>query len=196
MGEPRPAQGTSRRRLPVRARALLLLTTPALAAGACSGAAPAPEHAALPATTAPAAAQPAAAAEARQICGQFVAAALSVDAAADSGPGDARRRAADRFGIPGLAEQIGGEGRDNGWGLLAAHRARVRVTTEPVDDDPPPVRDDETGAGVTASRVAAGDGWTQNLDPLAAYCSLRRVAGAWKVSGITFSDTGGPGAGG
>ncbi|MEU3628340.1 hypothetical protein [Amycolatopsis coloradensis] len=131
-----------------------------------------------------------------QACAQFVTAALSVDAGADSGPGDARVRAANQFGVTGLAEQLGGEGRDNTWNLLATHRAHVQVTTEPVGDDPPPVRDDQTGAGVKITRVAIAGEWRQELDPLVAYCSLRRTGSEWKVSGLTLSDAAEHGAGG
>jgi hypothetical protein len=136
-------------------------------------------------------------ADVQQVCTQFVTAALSVDARFDAGPGDARGRAAQQFGIPGLAPQIGGEGRDNNWEQLTAHRARVQVTVEPTGDDPPPVRDDQTGAGVTATRVAVGaDGWRQDLDPLVAYCSLQRARGGWKITGLSFSDAASSGAGG
>jgi hypothetical protein len=124
-----------------------------------------------------------------RVCTGFVTVALSVDAGTDSGPGDARHRAARQFGSAGLGAQLAGEGSDNGWQQLAAHRARVQVTTEPIFDDPPPVRN-QAGAGVRTTRVAVGtDGWRQALDPVVAYCSLQREGSGWKVTGLTLSAT-------
>ncbi|WP_158886242.1 hypothetical protein [Amycolatopsis anabasis] len=173
----------------------MLATLVVLAGTACSHTNPGTTHHDGEEPGTPIAAPAPVPADVQQQCTRFVTAALSVDAATDSGPGEARQRAADQFGIPGLAQQIGGEGRDNGWEQLAAHRAHVEVTTEPVGDDPPPVRGDETGAGVKASRVAIAEGWRQSLDPLVAYCSLRRDGGGWKITGLTLSDAPDAGAG-
>src|SRR5215211_4005180 len=94
--------------------------------------------------------------EARGLCADFVTTALSIDTKTDRGPGEARTRAATRYGIPGLAEQFDGEGNDPAWAQLEQHNARVDVQIEPVDDDPPPVRADEASAAVLATRIAAG----------------------------------------
>lgn len=126
----------------------------------------------------------------QQVCTRFVATALSVDTATDRGPADARLRAARAYGVPDLAGRLQGHGKDPDWPLLVAHRARVQVSTQPVDDDPPPARDDVAAAGVYATRVAVGpNNWRQQLADTVAYCSLHRGPNGWQVTDLSFSDT-------
>lgn len=126
-------------------------------------------------------------------CARFTIIALSTDAAIDLGPADARRRAAQQFGTPALADRLAGEGRDHHWPLLAHHHAHVEVTTTPVTDDPPTLldaHDSQAAAGVVAHRTAIGpDGWKQALPSTVAYCSLSRSPDGWWVTDITFADT-------
>lgn len=122
-------------------------------------------------------------------CTRFVISALSVDSTTDRGPADARRRAARDYGSPDLVTSLQGEGRDSDWALLVAHRARVHVTTEPVADDPPPVRTDAGAAGVHATRIAVGVDWRQRLTDTIVYCSLRHGPDGWRVTRISVSDT-------
>jgi hypothetical protein len=131
-----------------------------------------------------------------EVCARFAVVALSSDTTIDRGPADARRRAADQFGTPRLAEQLAGEGRDHDWPLLAAHRARVQVDTEPIGDDPPPSTPQRASAGVIARRVAVGDaGWRQDLPSTATYCSLVRTGQGWRVDRVGFTDSTSSGAG-
>jgi hypothetical protein len=126
----------------------------------------------------------------QQVCTRFVVAALSVDTTTDRGPADARVRAARAYGVPELAALLQGHGKDPDWPVLVAHRARVHVSTQPVGDDPPPVRGDEAAAGVHATRVAVGaDNWRRQLSDTVAYCTLRRGPDGWKVTDLSFSDS-------
>jgi hypothetical protein len=130
-------------------------------------------------------------ADVQQVCAEFVITALSVDAATDTGPADARQRATRALGDPTLHDNPSAQGRDPDWPLLIEHRAHVTVTVRPVTDDPPPITGDQAAAGVEVSRVATGrDGWRQPLPSAVAYCSLRRTPTGWKVAALTLSDNG------
>lgn len=130
-------------------------------------------------------------ADIQQVCTNFVTTALSVDTIADHTPADARRRAALGFGVPDLDKNLTGDGRDPDWPLLQSHRAHVSVSTQPVADDPPPVRANQAAAGVRVSRIATGsDGWRQTLPSVVAYCALRQESTGWKVAALTLSDDG------
>ncbi|WP_406639140.1 hypothetical protein [Amycolatopsis sp. WGS_07] len=176
---------------PWRARDILRRTGPALIAagvlahGAAGCARP-------PAPQSPPSADALPVAAAAEVCARFAVAAMSVDTAADTGPADARRRAARQYGVPALENALAGEGRDETWTGLAARHARVHVETRPITDDPPPGEDGTASAGVLATPTAsAPDGWHQQLPTLAVYCSLTQTGREWKVSSVTLSDSGG-----
>ncbi|MEU0529190.1 hypothetical protein [Amycolatopsis tolypomycina] len=175
-------------RIRARSRPLIAASIAVLAVPGCSNS-PAPPQASA-AEVRSDAAEPAARGAAAQACTRFVVTALSSDAALDRGPGDARVRAAQLYGTPQLAGQLAGEGRDHTWPELVQHQARVSVTTTEAGDDPPAVTGTETGAAVTASRIAVGSGgWRRDLPPTVAYCSLAQAADGWRVIAVTFSDT-------
>ncbi|MFJ8966677.1 hypothetical protein ACIRG5_45510 [Lentzea sp. NPDC102401] len=170
-------------------RAALLVTLAAWALTGCSrdpsGTAP-DARAPVPAGT-PAAVPP----EIQQVCSDFAAASLAFDTTRDQGPGQARQRAAERFGTPELASRLSAEGRSTTtWNMVAARRGRVEVTTVPVRDDPPAPREGSAGAGAVATRVAVGDaGWRQELSTVVIYCALGREDSGWRVTGVRLADS-------
>jgi hypothetical protein len=124
----------------------------------------------------------------QRVCANFVTTALQVDTTTDTGPVDARRRAARLFGVPELAGQLAGQGNDTAWATLREHRASVKVTTRPITDDPPTPGDGQAAAGVEVSRTALGrDAWQQPLPPAVAYCALRHDGTGWKVTSFTLA---------
>ncbi len=168
-------------------RGVLACVVALLAATACTS--PATTEHEAPPTVAQAAPGQARAAAA-EVCRRFTTVALGVDATRDLSPAEARQRAAHRYGTPALAEQLAGHGHDPTWALLVRHDAHIEVRTEPVSDDPPPVRGDSVGAAVTATRTALGPrGWTQRLPEVVVYCSLVRTSDTWRVTAVTVSDT-------
>lgn len=174
-----------------RPRRILRRAGPILvAAGVCAQCAASCARGPAPSQSSPESALPVAAAA--EVCARFTVAAVSVDTSTDTGPADARRRAARQYGTADLERTLSGEGRDSAWTDLAARHARVQVDTEPIADDPQP-RDDRTAsAGVLATATAsAPDGWRQKLPTLAVYCSLTRDGREWKVSAVAFSDSDG-----
>lgn len=124
----------------------------------------------------------------QQVCANFVTTALQADTTTDTGPADARQRAARLFGTPELARQLAGQGNDTDWATLRKHQASVKVTTRPITDDPPKPRDGQAAAGVEVSRTALGrDTWQQPLPPAVAYCALRHDGTGWKVTSFTLA---------
>ncbi|WP_336159952.1 hypothetical protein [Amycolatopsis sp. VC5-11] len=183
MSRTRPKTGRVRRTLRRTGQILFAAGVIAHSGAACS-------RAPAPSTPPNASALPVEAAA--EVCARFTVAALSVDTATDTGPADARRRAAQQYGTADLENTLAGEGRDRTWTDLAARRARVHVDTEPITDDPQPSDDRTAAAGVLATATAsAPDGWRQKLPTLAAYCSLTQAGRAWKVAGVSFSDSDG-----
>jgi hypothetical protein len=193
VGDPRPTPDRTPSPPRLRLAAGLILIAAVLCT-ACAHSAPAAK-ATPPSSKATA---PSPASDAHRVCAQFASTALEVNTTRDAGPGDARRRAAQQFGVPSLPDQTVGEGRDPEWTELVAHHARVQASTSPVADDPAPPRGDEAGTGVAVSRVAVGsDGWHKELPETVAYCSLNRnPSGLWQVSEVTFSDSASSGTGG
>jgi hypothetical protein len=128
---------------------------------------------------------------ASQVCARFAVAALSADTAVDSGPGNARQRAAVQFGTANLNQQITGQGNDPVWSTLVAHQADVTVTTTPITDDPPPAIPGQAAAGVIAHQTALGSaGWRLSLPDTVVYCTLTATGVSWKVDAVTFTDDG------
>lgn len=174
--------------LPGFTRSALLVALTACALAGCS---PEPHRTApdaqphMPATT-----HTAVPAEIQQVCSDFAATSLAFDTTRDQGPGQARQRAAERFGTPELASRLSAEGRSTAWAMVAARRGRVEVTTAPVRDDPPAPREGRAGAGAVATRVAVGDeGWRHELSTVVTYCALRREDSGWRITDVRLADS-------
>lgn len=124
------------------------------------------------------------------VCARFTTTALSVDTATDTGPADARTRAAQQFGTAALVRALTGDGHDPLWDVLVAHRGRVIVKTTTVADDPPTGDSTHMGAAVIAARTAVAEqGWRQELPSTVAYCALTATPAGWKITDVSFTDT-------
>lgn len=127
---------------------------------------------------------------AHETCARFAVAALSVDAATDRGPADARRRAAHEYGTPTLTVGLAGEGRDTDWTLLGQHHAWVTVTTDLAVDDLPLPDGGLVAAAVIAHRTAVSNtGWRHDLPSTVVYCTLTHTADGWRITDITLADS-------
>ncbi|GAA4009763.1 hypothetical protein GCM10022247_34880 [Allokutzneria multivorans] len=124
------------------------------------------------------------------LCSAYTVAALSNNTFTDTGPADARTRAAEQFGTPAFIRAAQGEGRDPLWPVLTEHRARVETTTESAEDDPPPATAHNASTAVLAHRTATNDsGWTQRLPSLVVHCSLARSTAGWRIAEVTVADS-------
>lgn len=127
-----------------------------------------------------------------QTCRDFALTYVSADTRRDNGPGDARYRAAERYGTRKLARQLATSARSRPSGQFerwSRHGGHVEITsTNPVRDDPPPTRAGRAAAGFTLSGHVAGEGgWREPYGPMVVYCSLTTTPAGWRVDDVRVS---------
>lgn len=125
------------------------------------------------------------------VCRRLAVTYMSVDTRHDTGPADARQRAAQNYGTPALRRQLdgGGSGRGSRFTRWARHDGHVEITNiRAVRDDPPPTTGGHTAAGFVLSGHVAGTGqWRQPYGPVAVYCSLDKRPAGWRVDHVQVS---------
>jgi hypothetical protein len=179
----RPTQSAKRVRH-VRAAAGLLVVAALALVGACTPNAVSSVPAVGDRATATRAAS--------QICARFATLAFGEDTRTDTGPADARRRAARHYGTPELATQLDGQGADATWPLLVAHHAHITVTTT-IENDDPTVTATQATATVVAHAIAEGaDGWQQPLPDTVVYCTAARTGTTWTITSVALADDNSP----